>query len=108
RAGAPEVLVGEVVDGLVVRVGGDGGGEAALDAEVVQQHLGHGGQAIGGAGGIGDELVLDGVVLPLVDAQHDRDIGILGGRGDDDLLGSGLQVLRGGGLVAEDPGGLHH
>ena len=108
RPRPPEILVREVVDGLVVRIRVHGRGEAALDAEVVEKHLGHGGQTVGGAGGVGDELVLGRVVLALVDAQHHGDVGILGGRGDHDLLRAGLQMLGRGGLVAEDAGGLHH
>ena len=108
RAGAAQVLVREVVDRLVVGVGVHGRGEAALDAEVVEQDLGHRGQAVGGAGGVRDQLVLGRIVLALVDAEHDRDVRVLGGRGDHDLLGAGLQVLGGHGPVPEDAGGLHH
>jgi hypothetical protein len=96
------------VDRLVVGVGVHGGGEAALDAEGVEQDLRDGGQAVGGAGSVGHQLVLDRIVLLLVDPEHHRDVRILGRRGDDDLLGAGLQVLGRGGAVAEDPGGLHH
>jgi hypothetical protein len=96
------------MDGLVVRVGVHGGGEAALDAEVVEQDLGDGGEAVGGARGVGHELVLDRVVLLLVDTQHHGDVGILGRRRDHHLLGARLQVLGRRRLVAEDTGRLHH
>ena len=38
--------------------------------------------------------------------RHDGDVGALGGRRDDDLLGAGLEVLGGGGALGEAPGGL--
>jgi len=47
-----------------------------------------------------------GVVGLLVHAEHDRGVRILRGRRDDHLLGAGLQVLRSGGGVAKDAGGL--
>ena len=45
----------------------------------------------GGAGGVGDQLVLGRIVLALVDAEHHGDVGVLGGRGDDHLLGPSLR-----------------
>src|SRR5215218_2608394 len=53
RAGPAQVLVGEVEDDLVVGVGVDGRHEAAFDAELVQQDLGHRHHRVGGAGGVG-------------------------------------------------------
>src|SRR5947209_8196624 len=105
---AAEILVREVVDGLVIGVGMHGGREAPLDAEIVEQHLGHGGEAIGRARGVRDELMTGGIVLLLVDPQDDRDVRILGGRRDHHLLGPGLEVLGRGRLVTEDAGGLDH
>ena len=52
--------------------------------------------------------MLGGVVRLLVHAEHDRHVGIFGGRGNDDLLGPGGDVLAGRGRVAEDAGGLDH
>ena len=85
-----------------------GGREAPLDAEIVEQHLGHGGEAIGRARGVRDELMTGGIVLLLVDPQDDRDVRILGGRRDHHFLGPGLEVLGRGRLVPEDAGGLDH
>ncbi len=56
--GAAGILVRQVQDALVVGVGVDGGHQAALDAKGVVEHLGHWGQAVGRAGGIGDDVVL--------------------------------------------------
>ena len=86
------VLVGGSVNGLLS--GGDGvngGHEAFDDAEVVVDNLGDGGQAVGGAAGIWDD-VLVGVVLLVVDAHHVHG-GIGRGGGDDDFLGSLLDEM---------------
>ena len=48
------------------------------------------------------------VVLVLVDAEHDREVRLLGRRGDDDLLRAGLEVLGRGVAVGEDAGRLEH
>ena len=75
------------------------------DSIIVIDDLGKGGQAVGCAGGVGDngETL---VILLVVDAHHEHR-GVSGGSRDDDLLGSSLGV--GGGPVrgGEDPGGLH-
>src|SRR4029079_4762360 len=70
--------------------------------------LGHGGQAVRGAGSVGDDVVLGGVVLLVVHAHHDRDVLVLGGGGDDDLLRARLQVGLGLLGFGEEAGGLHH
>jgi hypothetical protein len=86
-----------------------GGEQPALDAEAVVQHLGHRREPIGGAGGIGDHLVLGRVVLAFVDAEDDGDVLVLRGRGDDDLLRAARRgVATRLGRVGEEPGGLDH
>src|SRR6266508_3724120 len=42
---------------------------------------------------IRDDVVLLGVVSVVVDAEHDRDVGVGGGSRDDDLLRAGVEVL---------------
>ncbi len=105
-ARAAEVLVRKVVDGLVVRVRVHRRGEAALDAELVVEHLRGRRQTVGRARRVGDDPVLRGIVRLLVHAEHDRRVGILRRRGDDHLLGARLDVLGGGGGVAEYAGRL--
>jgi len=63
-----------------------GGHQALDDAEVVVDNLGNGSQAVGGATGVGDNVVA-GIVLLVVDAHHIHG-GISRGSGDDDLLGT--------------------
>jgi len=83
-----------------------GGHQAALDAPVVVQHLGHGRQAVGGAGGCGnDGLARIGLV---VDTVHEHRGAILGRRGHDDLLGTGIDVLLAGLFGQEEAGALQH
>lgn len=99
------VLGGGTVDGLLGGgVGVDGGHETLNETEVVVDHLGEGSQAVGGAGGVGEDVDV-GLVLGVVDT-HDEHGGIGGGGGDDDLLGTTLQVGRGLLGGGEDTGGL--
>ena len=69
-------------------------------------HIGQGRQAVGGAAGVGDDLHV-GAVFVAVDAVDEGGGGVvLGGCGEDDLLGAALEVtagLVGGGVGA---GGL--
>jgi hypothetical protein len=93
-AAAAPVLVRRAVNGLLGRGRGVHGGHEALgDAELVVDDLGEGRQAVGSAGGVGDDGVL-GVVRVEVDTADEH--GCVGrGGGDDDLLGTTLQVGRG-------------
>ena len=63
-------------------------------------------QAIGGARGVGDHVVLRRIVLVLVDAQHDGDVFVGRRRRDDDLLHRPAQVLLGQFGLGELAGGL--
>src|SRR5450759_589447 len=107
RPGAPQVLVWSVQDDLVVGVSVNGGHVRPLDAEAVEEHLHQRHQAVGGAGGVGDHVVLGLVVRVLVDAQHHGDVGFGRRSGDDDLLGAGRDVLGGLVAVGEEPCRLH-
>src|SRR5208283_4427524 len=82
-AAAAEVLVRRVEHNLVVGVAVDGGHDAADDAECVVEHLDHGREAVGGATGVGEDVVLGRIVLVVVDAEHDGEV-LVGGRGRDD------------------------
>src|ERR1700693_2005298 len=105
-AGTALVLVGGVEDDLVLGVGVHGGHEAGLDAERVVEHLGDGRQAVGGAGGVGDDVVRGGVVHRVVDTDADREVLVLRGGGDHHLARSGFEVSPRALRVAEETGRL--
>eukprot|EP01084_Bolivina_argentea_P214030 363398_1 len=108
-AATTPVLQGGTVDGLLGGgVGVDGGHETRLDAEaLLEEDVDHGGQAVGGAGGVAHNVVSGGVVLLVVDAHDDGLDATLGRGGDDDLLGTSLDVALGLALLAEETGGLN-
>ena len=105
RAAAAPMLLGGPVDGLLGRGGRvHGGHQAALDAVGVVNDLGERRQAVGRAGGVGDDLHVLRIGL-VVDA-HDEHRRVLAGSGDDDLLGAAVEV-RGSALGGgEDAGRL--
>ena len=84
----------------------DCGHEFLHDDKVVMDDFDQGGQAVGGAGGIADNL--HGVVILVMVHTHHRHGGIRRRGREDDPLGSTLQVspslLHGG----EDTSGLHN
>ena len=80
--------------------------EALDDAQGVVQRLGHRGEAVGRARGVGDDRVLGRVIVLVVDTHDDGDV-LVGGRcRDDDLLGATGDVGLGLGRVGEEAGGL--
>jgi hypothetical protein len=104
-AAAAPVLVGRAIDGLLRRRGRmHGGHQAALDAPLVMHHLRDRRQAVGGAGGVGDDrLALVGLV---VDAEHEHRRVVLRRRRQDHLLRARIEVLLRRGLVEEQAGRL--
>ena len=108
RTAAAPVLLGGAVNGLLGGGDGvDGGHQAVGDAELVVEDLGDGGQAVGGAGSVGHEGHVAGVLIQ-VDAADEHGGVILGGSGHNDLLGAGVDVALGLLLGQEQAGGLHH
>jgi hypothetical protein len=103
------VLDRHAIDGLLGGgVGVDGGHEAGLDSEaLLGENVDEGGEAVGGARRVGDNVVLAGVVLLVVDA-HDNRLGTAGsGGGNDDLLGPALNVALSSVLAGEETSGLN-
>src|SRR5699024_4579316 len=100
------VLLGEGVnDVLGGGAGVDGGHEALDDAELVVDDLGERSQAVGGAGGVGDDGHA-GVVLVEVDAADEHWGVVLGGAGENDDLGAGVEMGLGALLGEELAGAL--
>ena len=104
--GAAQVLVREVEGLLVVRVRVDRRHEAALDPVRLVQDLGDRRDAVRRAGGVRDDVMLLRVVLAVVDAEDDREVRVGGRSGDDDLLGTRLEVLLRVGALREQAGRL--
>ena len=107
-AGIAQVLGRHVQQALRVGVRVHGGEQPFLDAPAVVEHLGDRGQPVGGAGGIGEDAVLRGVVGVLVDAEHDGDIFVPGRCGDDDAPGAALEVRRRLARIGEEAGRFDH
>ena len=100
--------MGRVEQALVTRVSVNSRHEATLNAERVVQSLRHGGEAVRGAGRVGDDVVGLRVVVALVHTHHDGGVNVLAWRGDQDLLHTVLQVSPRGLSVSEQPGRLNH
>ena len=79
-----------------------------LDAELLVNDLRDRRQAVRRARRVRDDLVFGGVVLVVVDAEDDGDVGALGRRGDDDLLRARGEVLCSRVPVGEEPRRLEH
>src|SRR5579885_1512610 len=103
---APEILVHLVKNALVVGVGVDRVHQAALDAEGVVQYFGCRSQAVRCTGGVGDDIVLAGIVHIFVDAEHNRDILAFGRSRDNYFLRTAAQVGRRFLRIGEKPCGL--
>jgi hypothetical protein len=103
-----EILVRQVEELLVVRVGVDGRHPALLDAERLVEHLGERGQAVRRARRVGDDVMLGGIVRLFVDAQDQRDVLTLGRRGDHHFLGTRRDVFGGAVPVREQARGFEH
>ena len=90
---------------LVVGIGVHRRHESLLDPDRVVQHFRDGSQAIGGAGGVGnDEMLLRQLVV--IDAVDDGEIGAVRRRRDEHALGARLQMHRGLFLGGENAGAL--
>src|SRR5208282_1797417 len=106
RTGAPQILVREVEDHLIVRIRVDGGHGAADDLKVVVDDLGDRGQTIRGAGRVRDDVVLGGIILLFVHAEHNREVFVLPGGGDDDFFHRAAQMFLCFVAVGELSGGF--
>ncbi len=105
-AAASPVLHGRTVNGLLGSGGGvNGGHEAVGDAELVVQDLGDRGQAVRGAGSVGDEVHVLRVLVE-VDAADEHRGSVLRRSRHDDLLGTGSQMAGSLLLSQEQAGGL--
>ena len=101
------IFHGRAVNGLLGGSGGmHGGHQATLDAPVVVQHFGDWGQAVGGAGGCGNDGFTG--VFGVVYAIHEHRGVVLGRCGLDHLLGTGFEVCLAGFCGQEETGAIDH
>ena len=99
--------MGAVQDHLIAGVSMHGGHDAALDGIYVVQGLGHGSQAVGGAGSGGDDVIFLGQGV-LVNREHDGGQIVAGRSRDNNLLGAGGDVRHGLFLLGVEAGALQH
>src|SRR5215471_501204 len=106
--GAAQVFVRKIQDHLIVSVRVDSGHRSALDFEIVMNHFGHRRQAIGGAGSVGDNVVLAGIVLIFINSENDGNILIFSRGGDDDFFYRSAKMLFGVGRIRKPACGFNH
>ena len=71
-----------------------------LDAELLMHNF-DGGETVGGAGGVGDDVVPYGIVFLVVDAHHDADVRFLAGAVMMTFFGARFDVFRGAVTIRE-------
>ena len=91
---------------LIVGVGVDGGHDPFGETELFVEHLHQRSEAVRGARRIRDEMMVRRIVFVVVDAHHHGEILVFGRRGDDDFLGSGLEMFRSVLALGEEASGL--
>ncbi len=93
RARAAQILVRRIDDDVGVGRIVDGGDLAVADADRLVHHLDHRREAVGGAGGRGQQPVPRGIVEMVVDADDDVERAVvLDRRGDDDALHAAVEI----------------
>src|SRR6202158_2753926 len=70
------------------------------------QFVGARAKTIRGAGSVRDDVVFGGIVLLFVYAEHDGEVFVFRGSGDDDFFHGAAQMFPGVGGVGEAAGGL--
>ena len=84
--------MGQVQNLLVVSIGVNSSHQTAFNAKLVQQYLGEGSQAVGGAGSVGNDVVFFGIIFILVYTHNDGNILTLCRSGDDNLFSASFQM----------------
>ena len=106
--GPAQILVREVEDHLIVGVGMDSGHSSADNLKFVVHDFRDGRQAIRGAGGVRNNVMLGRVIELVIHSQHHGEVFIFRRRGDDDLLHRSAQMLFGVTGVGKASGGFDH
>ncbi len=84
----------------------DGGHRALLHTELLVYDFDYGREAIGGAGGVRDDVVLGRIVGGIVDAEDESDVFVLGRGRDNDFLDGTFEVLGSILAIGEEAGGF--
>src|SRR6202790_1014352 len=102
RAGAAKILVRQIEKLLIVRVGVNSSHGAAVNAEGVLQNLCDRGEAICGARGVRNHVMLRRIVSFVVDAEDEGRVGAVGMRGDDHFFDRAAEMLLSVGAFGEE------
>src|SRR5580704_8192745 len=102
-----KILVRQVEELLVVRVGVDRCHRAGDDSKCVVQHLRDGRKAVRGARSVRNDIVRLWIIGVVVDAEHERRVRAIGGSRDDDLLHRAAKVLLRIGTLGEQASRFH-
>jgi hypothetical protein len=105
-ASAAQILVRQIEKALIVGVGVDGGHGAAGDAKSVLQDFGDGSEAVGCAGGIGDHVMLRGIVCVGIHAQNESGVRSISGRRNNDFLDRTAEMFFGLWALGEQTSGF--
>ena len=98
---------GTINSALSGSVSVDGSHETSVDTDVfLHENVDEGSEAVGGAGSVGDDVVGSGIVFVVVDSHNEGLDATLGRGGDDDLLGTSLDVTSGLFLFGEETSGF--
>ena len=85
-----------------------GGKHAVLDAELFVDDFDDGGDAVCGAGGVGDDVMLGGIVEVVITTHHDVQDALFYGSGDDHFFDTGIEISLEGFEVAECAGAFEN
>ena len=104
------VLAAGTVNGLLGGgVAVDGGHETFFHADTfLEQDGDQRSQAVGRAGGVGNNKVFGRIIVGVIDTHDDGDVFVLRRSGDDDAFGTGGDVASGLGGISEQTGGFDH
>ena len=97
-----------IKDALIVGVAVHCRHEASPNAECVHHHLRRGGEAVRGAAGVRDDVMLQRIIAIVIDAENDRHVLVLCWRANDHLLCAGGTMRHSLRCIREDASGFNN
>ena len=97
----------DITQFLVIGIGVNGRHQAALNTNAIGYGFHHGCEAVSGAGGVGDDVVIGGQGV-IIDAVYDGGISVGRGCRNNHLAGTSAQVGCRGFVLGEQAGALEH